>query len=132
MARCDVLDLADRTVSTLSGGERQRVVLAACLAQEPRVLLLDEPATFLDVEQQLRCFSAVREETERGLACLAVTHDLNLALKFCTRILLLANRSLAKDTPTTNALQSAEWLRELSPRLDVMTTPDGHAWVTYQ
>ncbi len=132
MARCDVLDLGDRTVSTLSGGERQRVVLAACLAQEPRVLLLDEPATFLDVEQQLRCFSTVREETERGLTCLAVTHDLNLALRFCSRILLLGNRSLVKDTSTTHALASAEWLRELSPRLDVTTTADGHAWVTYQ
>jgi iron complex transport system ATP-binding protein len=132
MARCDVLEFRHRTVGTLSGGERQRVLLAACLAQEPRVLLLDEPATFLDVEQQLRCFSTLREEADQGLTCFAVTHDVNLALRFCTRILLLGNRSVISDTSVKQALQSTEWLRQLSPQLDVTTTADGRAWVTYR
>ena len=54
------------SLATLSGGERQRVFLAACLAQQARVLLLDEPATFLDVDQQLQCFNVLRAEADRG------------------------------------------------------------------
>src|SRR4051812_37519384 len=66
MRRCECLAFKDRPLSSLSGGERQRVFLAACLAQRARVLLLDEPATFLDVDQQLQCFSVLRAEAERG------------------------------------------------------------------
>ena len=84
MQRCDCLQFRDRTLARLSGGERQRVLLAACLAQRPQLLLLDEPATFLDVDQQLHCFTLLRDEASRGAACLAVTHDINLALTFCT------------------------------------------------
>ena len=73
-------------MQTLSGGERQRVLLAACFAQAPQLLLLDEPSTHLDVDQQLHCFSLLREESARGAACLAVTHDLNLALAYATRL----------------------------------------------
>ena len=92
MERCGCLEFAGRPLATLSGGERQRVFLAACLAQQARLLLLDEPATYLDVDQQLTCFSVLREEADRGVACVAVTHDLNLALTFCTRLIVLAGR----------------------------------------
>ena len=54
MGRCGCLEFAGRPLATLSGGERQRVFLAACLAQQARLVLLDEPATYLDVDQQLR------------------------------------------------------------------------------
>ena len=97
MRRCGCLEFRRRPLGTLSGGERQRVFLAACLAQRPRVLLLDEPATFLDVDQQLECFSVLRDEADRGAACLAVTHDVNLALTFCTRLIVLADRGIARD-----------------------------------
>src|SRR5512145_471041 len=86
MRRGDWFQFRRRQVATLSGGERQRVLLAACLAQQPRLLLLDEPATFLDIEQQLQCFRMLREEVEQGAACVAVTHDINLALTFCSRL----------------------------------------------
>ena len=59
---------------------------------ERALLLLDEPATFLDVDQQLQCFSVLRAEADRGIACVAVTHDVNLALTFCTRLIVLAER----------------------------------------
>ena len=62
MSACDCLEFRGRRLATLSGGERQRVLLAACLAQQPRLLLLDEPATFLDVDQQLQCFTMLRDE----------------------------------------------------------------------
>ena len=132
MSRCDCRQFQDRRVSTLSGGERQRVLLAACLAQEPRLLLLDEPATFLDIDQQLQCFTVLREEASRGTACLAVTHDINLALTFCTRILVLADRGVAIDVPSAHALDEPGWLQLFSTRLDVAVTPVGGRWVWYQ
>src|SRR5262249_37063969 len=82
MRRSDCLEFRRRSLGTLSGGERQRVFLAACLAQRAPIVLLDEPATYLDIDQQLRCFAALRQEADAGTACLAVTHDVNLALTF--------------------------------------------------
>jgi ABC-type cobalamin/Fe3+-siderophores transport system ATPase subunit len=131
MERCECVEFRDRSLATLSGGERQRVYLAACLAQRGSILLLDEPATFLDVDQQLHCFSVVRAEAERGAACLAVTHDVNLALHFCTRLLVLAARGVAHDVSTADALENPSWLRAFSARLDVERGPSG-TWVRYR
>jgi len=131
MRRCQCVEFRDRRLATLSGGERQRVLLAACLAQAPRLLLLDEPATFLDVEQQLQCFLMLREEVSRGAACIAVTHDINLALTFCSRLLVLADRTLATDIPVDAAIEDPHWLRWFSPRLEVTRTPAGRPWVYY-
>src|SRR5579862_7397423 len=119
MQRCECLAFRHRVVSTLSGGERQRVYLAACLAQQAKVLLLDEPATFLDVDQQLQCFSLVRAEADRGAACMAVTHDVNLALTFCTRLIVLADRGIASDVPVDGALDDPSWLRAFSTRVSL-------------
>ena len=129
MRRCDCAQFRDRIVSTLSGGERQRVFLAACFAQRPRVLLLDEPATFLDLDQQLECFTLLREEAGHGTACLAVTHDVNLAATFCSRLIVLEQRSVAFDLDATSAWEKSEWLRAISPRLGVHTAPNGRRWV---
>ncbi|HEY5616663.1 MAG TPA: ABC transporter ATP-binding protein [Vicinamibacterales bacterium] len=131
MERCGCLALRDRRAATLSGGERQRVLLAACLAQQPRLLLLDEPATFLDVDHQLQCFGMLRKEAEHGAACISVTHDINLALTFCTRLVVLAENTVARDLSVEAASASPEWLRLFSPRLDVMRTPEGRPWVWY-
>jgi iron complex transport system ATP-binding protein len=132
MTTCGCLVFRDRRVSTLSGGERQRVLLAACLAQEPAVLLLDEPSTFLDVDQQLLCFSLLRREATSGRACIAVTHDVNLALTFCTRIIVLAESTVACDMPVSEALVRRDWLALFSSRLHINTTGDGRPWVSYQ
>jgi iron complex transport system ATP-binding protein len=132
LRRCDCLSFRRRRIHTLSGGERQRVLLAACLAQQAKLLLFDEPATYLDVDQQLHCFSILREEADRGAACIAVTHDINLALTFCTRIVVLAERTVARDVSTADALEHPEWLRLFSSRLDITTTPAGRPWVWYQ
>jgi iron complex transport system ATP-binding protein len=132
MRRCDCFEFRRRPVGTLSGGERQRVFLAACLAQRPRVLLLDEPATFLDVDQQLQCFSVLRSEADRGTACVAVTHDVNLALTFCTRLIVLAERAVACDLPAATALDAPDWLRVFSRRLGVDNGRSTRPWVRYQ
>lgn len=134
MERCDCLEFRKRALGTLSGGERQRVFLAACLAQRARLLLLDEPATFLDVDQQLQCFSLLRAEADRGTACLAVTHDVNLALTFCTRLIVLADRQIARDLPAETALDDPSWLRVFSSRLSVGPAVDDsqRPWVRYR
>jgi iron complex transport system ATP-binding protein len=131
MRRTGCWDLRDRLVQTLSGGERQRVLLAACLAQAPQLLLLDEPATHLDVDQQLHCFTLLREESERGAACLVVTHDLNLALAYATRIVVIANGRVALDVPVEEAAARSDWLAWFSPRLTMSTAPSGRSWVSY-
>jgi iron complex transport system ATP-binding protein len=131
MQRCECLEFRQRRLATLSGGERQRVFLAACLAQRAPLLLLDEPATFLDVDQQLQCFSVLRAEADRGIACVAVTHDVNLALTFCTRLIVLADRSVARDLPTETALEDPTWLRTFSARLTVEQV-GSRPWVRYQ
>jgi len=131
MVRCGCLEFRHRSLATLSGGERQRVLLAACLAQQPTLLLLDEPATFLDIDQQLQCFNLLREEADRGGTCIAVTHDINLALRFCTRLIVLADKTLARDMAVDVSLETPEWLHLFSPRLDVTRTPVGRPWVWY-
>jgi iron complex transport system ATP-binding protein len=131
MRRTDCWDLRDRLLQTLSGGERQRVLLAACFAQEPELLLLDEPSTHLDIDQQLHCFSLLREESARGAACLAVTHDLNLTLAYATRLIVLSEGRVALDAPIEDAVRSPEWLSLFSPRLTLTTTASGRAWVSY-
>jgi iron complex transport system ATP-binding protein len=131
MVRTGCAEFRDRRVATLSGGERQRVLLAACLAQEPRLLLLDEPSTFLDVDQQLHCFSLLGEEARRGASCLAVTHDLNLALTFCTRLIVLAERKVSLDCSMAEAVASPEWLGLFSSRLQLNVGPAGRPWVSF-
>jgi len=132
MERTHCWEHRNRTFGTLSGGERQRVLLAACLAQNGSTLLLDEPSTFLDIEQQLHCFAVLREEALRGKLCIAVTHDLNLALTHCTRLLILANGVIAYDLLASQASADQAWLSLFSSRLRIDSTPGGAPWVWYQ
>ncbi len=98
--RCDVADLGERSVDTLSGGEWQRVRIARALAQEPRILLLDEPTASLDVRHEMELFELIRELVEGGLAGLVITHHLNLAARFADRIVLLSGGAVhAAGTP---------------------------------
>ena len=92
MDRLEIGHLRGRFLSQLSGGERQKVMLARALAQQPRVLLLDEPTSSLDIQNQYQVLRTVREFCVRDrLAAIVVIHDLNLALRFCSRFLLLKN-----------------------------------------
>lgn len=132
MERAHCWEYRHRNFRSLSGGERQRVLLAACLAQNASILLLDEPSTFLDIEQQLHCFTVLREEAKTGKLCIAVTHDLNLALTHCSRILVLAEGVVAHDLSAPRALANNDWLQLFSPRLRIGSTPAGTPWVWYQ
>ena len=91
-------DLADRRIDRVSGGERQRAVLAMALAQEAGVLLLDEPTAHLDPAHQRATLDRVATLARvRGLAVVAVLHDLNLAAAFASRVVLLADGAVVRD-----------------------------------
>lgn len=97
MVETDVVSLADRLVSDLSGGERQRVVIARALAQEPTVLLLDEPTAFLDINHQIEiCTLINRLKAERQLTVVLVSHDLNMASHMCDRVLMLKEGQICR------------------------------------
>ncbi|WP_187273862.1 ABC transporter ATP-binding protein [Paenibacillus sp. N3.4] len=104
--------IINRTVERLSGGERQRVALGKVMAQQPRLLMLDEPTTFLDIGYQVQMMDYIKEwQQESNLTVVAVLHDLNLAAQYCTRIMVVHNGKLAGiGTPEemiTNELISA-------------------------
>lgn len=93
-------NLRNRRLSHLSGGERKRAFLASVLAQNPRVLLLDEPAASLDLHRQVHFFRLLTRLVRSGMGVVTVTHDLNLASLFSDRILLLkVGQSVAQGTP---------------------------------
>lgn len=84
------LEFADRKISELSGGERQRVIIARALAQEPKIILLDEPTSHLDLKYQVEIFDLVRQlNQENQMTVVVVSHDLNLAGEYCDRLILL-------------------------------------------
>jgi len=86
----------DRPLEELSGGQRQMVFLGRCLVQEPRVMLLDEPNTFLDLKHQVELLRLLRKlARERGIAILLASHDLNLAGAFADRLVLLDQGQIA-------------------------------------
>jgi iron complex transport system ATP-binding protein len=108
-----VADLAALPLDELSGGERQRAVLARALAQEPRLLALDEPTAHLDLRYQAECVELLRRvNRERQMTVILVAHDLNLAAEVSDRLLLLTGGRVARLGPPEQVLDE-ELLREV-------------------
>jgi iron complex transport system ATP-binding protein len=107
LERCDAGTLALRSIDALSGGEWQRVRLARALAQEPAVLVLDEPTASLDVRHEMELLELIRRLVDQGLAGLVITHELNLAARYADRILLLSEgRVVAEGAPRDVLVES--------------------------
>lgn len=87
--KLDLEDIAMRDIGEISGGQRQKVLIARALAQGPEVLLLDEPTSSLDLRHQLEVLDIVEEVTEDGVSTAMAIHDLNLALRYSDKILML-------------------------------------------
>lgn len=92
LAETETTALRDRDFFSLSGGERQRVLLASLLAQEPRLLLLDEPTSALDVHHQIDIFGLLCRLRDAGFGVAVVTHDINLAARYCDRMMVFGHR----------------------------------------
>jgi iron-siderophore transport system ATP-binding protein len=106
LRQTEIEHLARRPLGTLSAGERQLALPARGLAQEPAVLLLDEPATHLDVRHQLHLFRVLDDVRQGGVAVLAVIHDLPQAAAWAERLALLAEGQIAAEGPPAEVLES--------------------------
>lgn len=116
------LKLKDHLMGHISGGERQLALIARALAQEPKLLLLDEPTTFLDIAHQVRILDLVRRLNRQiGLTVIMVLHDLNLAGEYCHRIALLSNGSLRAFGPPEQVL-NYELIEEVYKTIVVVET----------
>jgi len=101
----DTFKLKDRLMEEMSGGERQLTLIARALAQEPELLLLDEPTTHLDITHQVRILDIIKKlNREMDLTVIMVLHDLNLASEYCDRLVLLSGGVIYKDDSPENVL----------------------------
>lgn len=112
MEATDSADYRCRDFRSLSGGERQRVLLASALAQRPQALLLDEPATYLDLKHQIDLYALLRTLARQGLLVVAVTHDLNLAAHYADHVVML-HRGLLTGVGTPQEVITTEALRSV-------------------
>ena len=116
--------LANRTFNELSGGERQKVILAMALAQEPKLLLLDEPTVHLDVNHQVEILELIKGlNSENGITVVAAMHDLNLAALYFDRLILLKEGAIFADGPPTEVLTEETILRVYSAPVSVHKHP---------
>ncbi|WP_276355611.1 ABC transporter ATP-binding protein [Cohnella caldifontis] len=105
--------LQDRSLHVLSGGERQRAALGKAMAQQPRLLLLDEPTTYLDIGYQVQMMDRIKAwQREQELTVIAVLHDLNLAALYCDRMLLLKG-GVVRAIGTAEDILREELIREV-------------------
>jgi iron complex transport system ATP-binding protein len=107
LAETGMTGFAARRFDTLSGGEQQRVHLARAFAQQPRLLLLDEPTSHLDIARQLQLLALLRRRAAQGLTVLLALHDLNLAARFCDHLVVLAGGKTAAEGPPAEVLTPA-------------------------
>ncbi|NJD69339.1 MAG: iron dicitrate ABC transporter ATP-binding protein [Candidatus Methylomirabilota bacterium] len=134
IAAVDLVSTAERPYNELSGGERQRAILAMAMAQQPRLLLLDEPTRSLDLHHQIRILSLIRDLSLRGgPTVIASMHDLNLASLYFSRLVLLSSGHIVADGPPEKVIRP-DTIREV---FDVPVLVRRHPevdrpWVTLQ
>ena len=97
---------ARRQFNALSGGEKQRVLIASALAQQPKIILLDEPTNALDLHHQIAIYQIFKKlQQDQNLTIIVVTHDINLAAQFCERLILMGKGTVISDGSPEKVLQ---------------------------
>ncbi len=126
IAQTQLTEFSDRAVEQLSGGERQRAFLALTLAQNPEVLLLDEPTTFLDLHHQLELLELLKSlNQERQLSIITVLHDLNLAVRYSDRIAMLKKGNIAAIGTPLEAITPENLRQVFNVEAVTINTPVG-------
>lgn len=124
MRYTDVLELRDRVFQEMSGGERQRVAIALALAVEPRLILLDESTSHLDMNHRLDVLELIaRLNREKGVAIVIVAHDLSLAAEFFPRLVVLDRGRVAADGPPSEVLREETIERVYHCRVNIHSDP---------
>ncbi len=132
MRLTDVAPFAERLVETLSGGERQRVWIAMLIAQNSRVLLLDEPISALDIAHQIEVMSLVRDlSRKRELGAVVVLHDVNIAARFCDRIVALKSGVLVMSGTPADLMQTERLEAIYGIPMGVLPHPAGGAPMSF-
>ena len=124
MAATDTAQFAARPLGSLSGGERQRAWIALALAQQPRVLLLDEPTSFLDISHQVEVMHLLRRLNHEGITVVAVLHDLVLAARFSDRVIAMRSGRVEFDGPPRQVLEPVGLERVFSVPMMILTDPE--------
>ena len=126
MEMANVGAFAARDVHTLSGGERQRVFLAMALSQKPRLLLLDEPTTYLDIAHQLRVMEITRRlSTEHGMTILMVLHDMAHAMQYADDIILVRDGAVAATGTPAEVLTEKRIADVFGVRVELLRASGG-------
>lgn len=131
MAAADVDRLRGRIVTNLSGGERTRVMLARVFATRPTLIVADEPVASLDPFHQLQVMETLRRHASEGGGVLVVLHDLNLAARYCDRLVALDRGSVVCDGPVRDVLDNPALAAAYSVRIEVVEE-GGELWVRYR
>ena len=126
MELTDTLRLSGKVFGELSGGERQRIVLASALAQDPEVLLLDEPTVYLDLKHQIQFYDILeRLNKDRGMTIVSVTHDVNLAARYARRMIAIRSGQFAADGSPEEVLTPQHLYEIFEIAAAVLKRPDG-------
>lgn len=123
MKQTNTWEIRQRPISQLSGGERQRVYISRSLAQLPRVMLLDEPISHLDIKYQLEILKLLKELTLQGILVLTVLHDINLASLFCDEIILLKEGKLIAKGSIGETLNKTFIKEAFNVSIEVLHSP---------
>ncbi len=117
--------LRQRPVTQLSGGERQRAFLALALAQDPEILLLDEPTTYLDINYQLQLLELLKQLNLKGLTVVTVLHEINLAIRYSDRLALMKKGRLLTIGETTEVITTENLAQVFGVEVAILDTPVG-------
>ena len=131
MKQTQTLQFAERGFNEISGGEKQRVVIAGAIAQEPELMILDEPTSTLDIKYQIQILSILKRlnENKKTTVILAM-HDLHLASKFCTRLILLEEGKIFKDGTIKEVLQKEHIERVYGVKVHLIHDQDGNIMIS--